>query len=165
MGIATLLSALLHTLGGANFPTLLLILALAGLAGRLTAHCRTRRWRRLHPEARHRALPAIPAIPVYPVDAAGGPEEPAAFEITPADAALWHQARTAEQASRAARPVFAACEDHPTQGSRIVVGNGVSSTNDSADTVTVNGQTVLVPENGTVVIEGNTVTTRPTSPS
>ena len=46
-----------------------------------------------------------------------------------------------------------------TGTSIVVTGDGNNITRDSADTITVNGQTHDIPQNGTVVIDGNTVVT------
>lgn len=43
----------------------------------------------------------------------------------------------------------------------VVIGNGNNiATNDSDGTVTVNGRTYELPENGTLIVEGNRVSTR-----
>ena len=38
-------------------------------------------------------------------------------------------------------------------------GNNISSTNTSADTVTINGRTYELPENGPLVVDGNRIST------
>ena len=38
-------------------------------------------------------------------------------------------------------------------------GNNISSTNTSADTITINGRTYDLPENGTLVVDGNRINT------